>query len=70
MPLSPDLVTWRADLLRPAGPLNGLARATQQRINRLIPEKVHAAITAGIEGRARALLAGPAPRPTSALRRR
>ena len=48
MSLSPDLLTWRSDLLRPAGPLNGLARATQQRINRLIPEKVHAAITAAI----------------------
>jgi hypothetical protein len=58
MPLSPDLNTWREDLLRPAGPLNGLARATQQRINRLIPEKVHAAITAAIEGMTRALLVG------------
>ncbi len=58
MYLSPDLLTWRADLLRPAGPLNGLARATQQRINRIIPEKVHAAITAAIEGMTRALLVG------------
>lgn len=58
LPLSPDLTTWRADLLRPAGPLNGLARATQQRINRLIPEKVHAVLTAAIEGMTRALLVG------------
>jgi hypothetical protein len=58
MPLSPDLLAWRADLTKPAGPLNGLARATQQRINRLIPEKVHAAITAAIEGMTRAMLVG------------
>ncbi|WP_454762028.1 EcsC family protein [Caulobacter segnis] len=58
MPLSLDLLTWREDLLRPPGPLNGIARATQQRINRLIPEKVHAAITAGIEGMTRVLLVG------------
>jgi len=58
MPLSPDLLAWRADLTRPAGPLNGLARATQTRINRIIPEKVHAAITAAIEGMTRALLTG------------
>jgi len=58
MPLSPELLAWRSDLLRPAGPLNGLARATQQRINKLIPEKVHAAITAAIEGMTRAMLVG------------
>ena len=58
MTLSPDLLAWRADLTRPAGPLNGLARATQQRINKLIPEKVHAAITAAIEGMTRAMLVG------------
>ena len=58
MSLSPDLLTWRADLTKPPGPLNNLARATQQRINRIIPEKVHAAITAAIEGMTRALLVG------------
>lgn len=56
--LSPDLLAWRADLTKPPGPLNGIARATQQRINRIIPEKVHAAITTAIEGMTRALLVG------------
>nr|WP_255408393.1 EcsC family protein [Caulobacter sp. FWC2] len=56
--MSPDLLAWRADLTKPAGPLNGLARAAQTRINRIIPEKVHAAITAAIEGMTRALLTG------------
>ena len=56
--LSPDLIAWRADLLRPPGPLNGVARAAQQRINRLIPEKVHATITTAISGMTRALLVG------------
>jgi len=57
-PLSPDLLAWRADLTKPAGPLNGLARATQTRINRIVPEKVHAAITAAIEGMTRATRVG------------
>ena len=52
MPLSPDLLAWRADLTKPAGLLNGLARAAQTRINRIIPEKVHAAISAAIAVRA------------------
>ncbi len=30
MILSPDLQSWRADLLRPPGALNTFARATQQ----------------------------------------
>ncbi len=58
MDLSPDILAWRADLLRPPGALNTLARATQQRVNRIIPEKVHAAITAAIEGMTRAMLVG------------
>ena len=58
MPLSPDILAWRDEMLRPPGPLNGLARATQQRINRLIPEKVHAAITTAIEGMTRGMLTG------------
>ena len=58
MPLSPDILAWRDEILRPPGPLNGLARATQRRINRMIPEKVHAAITTAIEGMTRGMLTG------------
>ena len=58
MPLSPDILAWRDEVLRPPGALNGLARATQQRINRMIPEKVHAAITTAIEGMTRGMLTG------------
>ncbi len=58
MDFSPDLVAWRADLTKPPGPLNHLARATQRRVNRIIPEKVHAAITAAIAGMTRAMLTG------------
>ena len=54
--LSPDIVAWRAEILRPPGALNGVARAAQQRINRLIPEKVHAAITIAISGMIQVLL--------------
>ncbi|MFY8140307.1 MAG: EcsC family protein [Caulobacter sp.] len=58
MTLSPDLLAWRAEMTQPPGPLNGLARAAQQRINSIIPDKVHAAITSAIEGMTRALLVG------------
>lgn len=58
MTLSPDLLAWRAEMTQPPGPLNGLARAAQQRINKIIPDKVHAAITSAIEGMTRALLVG------------
>lgn len=58
MPLSPDIQAWRDDLLRPPGALNGLARATQRRINGLIPEKVHAVLTTAIEGMTRGMLVG------------
>jgi len=53
-----DLATWRARITKPAGPLGAASRAVQRRINRVIPEKVHAAITAAMEGMTRAILTG------------
>jgi len=54
----PDLAAWRAQMTKPAGPLGGLARQAQQRINRIIPEKVHATITTAMEGLTRGILTG------------
>jgi len=45
-------------MTRPAGPLGGLARKAQVRINQIIPEKVHAAITTAMEGLTRGILTG------------
>lgn len=49
---------WRADVLRPPGPLDRAAREVQGRINRLIPEKVHTTVTTVIEGMTRTILTG------------
>ncbi|WP_419255521.1 EcsC family protein [Caulobacter sp. ErkDOM-YI] len=54
----PDLAAWRAAMTKPAGPLGGLARKAQVRINQIIPEKVHAAITTAMEGLTRGILTG------------
>ncbi|WP_426029587.1 EcsC family protein [Caulobacter sp. DWP3-1-3b2] len=53
-----DLTAWRARITRPAGPLGNASRAVQRRINTLIPEKVHAAITAAMSGMTKAILTG------------
>ena len=45
-------------MTKPAGPLGGLARKAQVRINQIIPEKVHAAITTAMEGLTRGILTG------------
>lgn len=45
-------------MLKPAGPLDRAAREMQGQINRMIPEKVHAAITGAIEGLTRTILTG------------
>lgn len=53
-----DLAAWRASITRPPGPLGGLARKAQVKINQIIPEKVHAAITTAMEGLTRGILTG------------
>ncbi len=53
-----DLAAWRARITKPAGPLGNASRAVQRRINRVIPEKVHAAITAAMEAMTKAILTG------------
>ncbi|MBO9710004.1 MAG: EcsC family protein [Caulobacter sp.] len=58
MQFSADLAAWRARITQPAGPLGAASRNVQRRINRIIPEKVHAAITAAMEGMTRAILGG------------
>ena len=45
-------------MLRPATPLDRAARGLQLRINRVIPEQVHAAVTKGIERMTRTILTG------------
>jgi hypothetical protein len=49
---------WRRRMLTPPSALDRTARAVQQRINRIIPEKVHAVVTDVMERMTRAILVG------------
>jgi hypothetical protein len=49
---------WQAQVLKPPSMLDQAARGVQGRINRMIPERVHAAITTVIEGMTRTILTG------------
>jgi hypothetical protein len=53
-----DLAAWRALMTRPPGALGMAARAVQVKVNQIIPEKVHAAITAAMQGMTQAILTG------------
>ena len=56
--LSQDLAAWRARITKPAGALGNASRAVQRRINTIIPEKVHVAITAAMSAMTQAILTG------------
>ncbi|MDB5441165.1 MAG: transporter-associated protein EcsC [Caulobacteraceae bacterium] len=59
---------WKVGLLKEAGLFSRAAGAVQGRINRIIPERIHAAITGAIEHMTRAMLTGAdyiAPPPPS-----
>ncbi|MBL8554722.1 MAG: EcsC family protein [Phenylobacterium sp.] len=53
-----EVARWTAAVLKPAGPLDLAARGLQGRINRIIPEQVHATLTTVIEGMTRTILTG------------
>ncbi|MBU4135927.1 MAG: EcsC family protein, partial [Alphaproteobacteria bacterium] len=44
-----EVAAWRGKLLKPPGLWDRATRGTQERINRIIPERVHAIVTAGVE---------------------
>ncbi|MDO9588035.1 MAG: EcsC family protein [Brevundimonas sp.] len=52
------VAAWRAKMLRPPGPWDKATRGTQDRINRVIPERVHAIVTSGVEAMTRGILFG------------
>lgn len=53
-----ELAAWRKRVLKGPGFLGQAARGVQGRINAIIPEKVHLAVTAAIEQMTRAILTG------------
>jgi len=53
-----ELQVWKRRMTRRASVMNYLATKTQQRINRMIPEKVHRAITVTVKQMVRGVLFG------------
>ena len=53
-----ELARWSARMTRPPGPLAVATREFQDSVIRIIPEKVHVAVTAAMEQMTRAILTG------------
>ncbi|GAA4398283.1 EcsC family protein [Nibrella viscosa] len=53
-----ELYTWQQKMLKPPSSLNRLSRGVQRRMNNLIPDKIHQAITTAIRQMTRAVLFG------------
>lgn len=53
-----EVAQWRGRVLKPANALDRAAAGVQGRINRIIPEQVHAAVTTVIERMTRTILTG------------
>ena len=53
-----ELDAWRTRVLKRPGLWDKATRGTQERINRIIPERVHAVITAGVEAMTKGILFG------------
>ena len=70
-----ELEQWKRKILKKPGILNDAAKGLQNRMNKLIPEKVHKAITLSMEKMIQAVLFGarltnPEPRKDSSLQLR
>ena len=53
-----EVETWRTGVLKPPGLWDRATRGTQDRINRIIPERVHAIVTSGVEAMTKGILFG------------
>ncbi|HEY9236951.1 MULTISPECIES: EcsC family protein [Phenylobacterium] len=53
-----EVARWRRQMLKAPNLIDKAARGTQQRVNAIIPEKAHAAVTAVVEKMTRAILLG------------
>ncbi len=56
--LRAEIAVWRAAQLKAPGLWDKATRGTQDRINRLIPERVHQAVTAAVEAMTRGIMTG------------
>ena len=53
-----EVEAWRAKMLKRPGLWDKATRGTQDRINRIIPERVHAIVTAGVGAMTKGILFG------------
>src|SRR5690606_20110026 len=53
-----EVAQWKADMQKPPSLLSTLSKDIQTRINNVIPEKVHQAITAAIKQMVRGVILG------------
>lgn len=53
-----EVASWRARILKPPGLWDKATRGTQDRINKVIPERVHQIVTAGVEAMTKGILFG------------
>src|SRR5688500_10395454 len=53
-----EVEAWRARMLKRPGLWDRATRGTQAQINRMIPERVHAIVTAGVEAMTKGILFG------------
>ena len=56
--LRAEVEAWRAKVLKPPGLWDKASRGTEVRINRIIPERVHAIVTSGVEAMTKGILFG------------
>jgi len=56
--LRAEVSSWRAKVLQPPGLWDKATRGTQDRINKVIPERVHAIVTSGVESMTKGILFG------------
>lgn len=53
-----ELAVFEREMLRPEGFVSGVAKGVQKKVNGWIPDKIHRAVTAAIEGMVKAVLFG------------
>lgn len=58
MMVNDEIEAWRKKILKKSGLIKGLTKKTQNKINGMIPERVHRVVTEGIKGMVKATLVG------------
>ena len=62
-----EVAAWREAVLKPPGLWDKATRGTQDRINRIIPERIHAIVTSGVAAMTKGILFGSDMIPARAM---